>query len=157
MPDDVAAMPLEIRQAQVTDLEAVVPLFDDYRRFYRAAPNLDLATAFIGARLRSRDSAILLAIAGDGTALGFTQLYPSFSSVGCTRIFVLNDLYVAESARGEGVGRALLAAARSHAQEVGAVRLVLETAVDNRAAQVLYESFGFEREEGFCTYTLPVA
>lgn len=150
-------MTMKVRQAQVTDLEAVASLFDAYRRFYRAAPNLDLATAFIGERLRSRDSAILLACDGDGTALGFTQLYPSFSSVGCTRILVLNDLYVAESARGGGVGRALLAAARLHAQEFGAVRLVLETAVDNRAAQVLYESFGFEREKGFCTYTLQVA
>jgi ribosomal protein S18 acetylase RimI-like enzyme len=91
------------------------------------------------------------------TAFGFTQLFPSFSSVACTRIFVLNDLYVAESCRGQGVGRALLAASRSHAQEVGAARLVLETAVDNRAAQVLYESFGFEREAGFLAYALSVA
>jgi ribosomal protein S18 acetylase RimI-like enzyme len=150
-------MPLDIRQAQVTDLDAVAPLFDAYRRFYRAASNLALATAFIGERLRSRDSVILLARDGDGTALGFTQLFPSFSSVGCTRILVLNDLYVAESARDRGVGRALLAAARSHAHEVGATRLVLETALDNRAAQILYESFGFERESGFFTYTLSVA
>lgn len=152
-------MPIEIRQAQVTDLNAVAPLFDDYRRFYRAASNLALATAFIGERLRSRDSVILMARDGDGdgVALGFTQLFPSFSSVGCARIFVLNDLYVAESCRGRGVGRALLAAARSLAQEVGAARLVLETAVDNRAAQVLYESFGFEREAGFLAYTLSVA
>ena len=150
-------MPIEIRQAQVTDLDAVVPLFDAYRRFYRAAPNLALATAFIGERLRSRDSVILLARDGDGTALGFTQLFPSFSSVGCTRIFVRNDLHVAKSGRGRGVGRALLAAARSCALEAGAARLVLETAVDNQAAQVLYESFGFERESGFFSDTLPVA
>jgi ribosomal protein S18 acetylase RimI-like enzyme len=134
-----------------------VPLFDAYRRFYRAAPNLAMATAFIGERLRSRDSVILLARDGDGTALGFAQLYPSFSSVGCTRIFVLNDLYVADVARGRGVGRALLAAARSRAVKDGAARLVLETALDNRTAQALYESFGFERESGFFTYTLPVA
>ena len=150
-------MPIEIQQAQMTDLDAVVPLFDDYRRFYRAASNLALAAAFVGERLRSRDSVILLARDGDGTALGFTQLYPSFSSVRCTRIFVLNDLYVADFGRGRGVGRALLAAARSRAQEVGAARLVLETAVDNRTAQVLYESFGFERETGAFTYALPVA
>lgn len=150
-------MPLEIRQAQVTDLDDVAPLFDTYRRFYRAASNHALATAFIGERLQSRDSVILLARDGDGTALGFTQLFPSFSSVGCKRIFVLNDLYVAESARGRGAGRALLAAARSHAHEVGAAGLVLETAVDNREAQVLYESFGFERESGFFTYKLEVA
>ncbi|HPG79818.1 MAG TPA: GNAT family N-acetyltransferase [Piscinibacter sp.] len=150
-------MPIEIRQARVTDLDAVARLFDDYRRFYHAASNLALATAFIGERLRGQDSVILMARDGDGVALGFTQLFPSFSSVGCTRIFVLNDLYVAESCRGRGVGRALLAAARSRAQEVGAARLVLETAVDNRAAQVLYESFGFEREAGFLAYALSVA
>jgi ribosomal protein S18 acetylase RimI-like enzyme len=150
-------MRIEIRQAQVTELDAVARLFDDYGRFYRAASNLALATAFIGERLRGPDSVILMARDGDGVALGFTQLFPTFSSVGCTRIFVLNDLYVANSCRGQGVGRALLAAARSRAQEVGAARLVLETAVDNRAAQVLYESFGFEREAGFLAYALSVA
>jgi hypothetical protein len=86
-------MPIEIRQAHVTDLDAVVPLFDDYRCFYRAASDLALAAAFIGERLRSRDSVILLASDGDGVALGFTQLFPSFSSIGCTRALVLNDLY----------------------------------------------------------------
>ena len=87
-------MPIEIRQARVTDLDAVARLFDDYRRFYHAASNLALATAFIGERLRGQDSVILMARDGDGVALGFTQLFPSFSSVGCTRIFVLNDVSV---------------------------------------------------------------
>lgn len=79
-------MRIEIRQAQVTELDAVARLFDDYGRFYRAASNLALATAFIGERLRGQDSVILMARDGDGVALGFTQLFPSFSSVGCTRM-----------------------------------------------------------------------
>lgn len=77
--------------------------------------------------------------------------------MGCVPILLLNDLFVAESGRGLGIGRALLAAARAHAQDAGAARLVLETAVDNRVAQALYESFGFQRETGFFTYTLQVA
>jgi ribosomal protein S18 acetylase RimI-like enzyme len=150
-------MRLQIQRAQATDLDATAPLFDAYRRFYGAAPDLPRATAFIADRLRQQDSVILLARGVDGAAVGFTQLYPSFSSVSCVPIIILNDLFVAESGRGLGVGRALLAAARQHATDAGAARLVLETAVDNRVAQALYESFGFEREAGFFTYVLPLS
>lgn len=150
-------MTLDIQRAQVRDLEAVAALFDAYRSFYGKAPDLPLATAFIRERLGRQDSVILLARGGDDAALGFTQLYPSFSSVGCTRILVLNDLFVAASGRGAGIGRALLEAARSHARQSGAARLVLETAADNYLAQALYESFGFERESGFLTYSMSVA
>lgn len=149
-------MTLHIRQAQAADLDAVAPLFEDYRRFYRAPAAQALATAFIGERLRRQDSVLL--VAGDDedarTVRGFAQLYPSFSSIQCSSIYVLNDLYVAETSRRRGVGRALLAAACSRARRDGAARLVLETAVDNRAAQALYEAFGFERGQGFVTYAL---
>ena len=146
---------MQVRAAGPDDLEEVAGLFDQYRQFYEQPPDLPLARRFIGERLRDGDSVILLAPgeAGDPAA-GFTQLYPIFSSVAARRVFVLNDLFVAAHARRRGVARALLEAARRHAQDAGARGLVLETAADNHAAQALYESLGWEREHGVLHYFL---
>ena len=80
------------------------------------------------------------------------HLFPSFTSVGTARLFVLNDLFVAPAARGRGVGSALLDAAAAHARAAGAVRLVLQTATDNSPAQRLYERRGWTRDDAFVTY-----
>ena len=80
---------------------------------------------------------------GAERALGFVQLYPSFSSVAARRLWVLNDLYVTPEGRGRGIGRALMERARRHAVETGACRLTLETMSDNETARALYRSLGY--------------
>ena len=85
-------------------------------------------------------------------ALGFTQLYPSYSSVSMNPIWILNDLFVAEEARRRGVGARFLHAARDHASRTGAVRLALSTAVTNSTAQALYERDGWRRDNEFLHY-----
>lgn len=149
--------PIQISRATPADLADLAPLFDAYRRFYGQPSDPTRASTFVGDRLTRDDSVILLARGEDGSALGFTQLYPTFSSIACRRAFVLNDLYISEAARGQGVGRALLEAARAHAVSVGAASISLETAVDNTRAQALYESFGFRRDTQFLTYALSLA
>ena len=132
------------------DIDLVAPLFDSYRQFYDEPADAELAAAFIRDRLQAKESVILLAETdGEGTreALGFVQLYPSFSSVAACRIWVLNDLFVAPKARGRGVGRALMEAAREHAIRTGAKRLTLETTTENRAAWSLYEDLGYVRQK----------
>ena len=133
----------------------VAPLFDQYRVFYRQPSDPALAQAFIAERVANRESVIFLALQ-DGEPVGFTQLYPSFSSVSARRTWILNDLYVVPSCRGQGVGSALLEQARAHAQATGAKGLGLQTAVDNLNAQRLYEALGYRREEGFYSYFLAV-
>jgi ribosomal protein S18 acetylase RimI-like enzyme len=88
----------------------------------------------------------------DGNGLGFTQLYPSFSSVSMKPIWVLNDLFVAGTARRRGIGARLLTAATDHASQTGAARLVLSTAVDNANAQALYERLGWQKDAAFLQY-----
>ncbi|TAN02376.1 MAG: GNAT family N-acetyltransferase, partial [Rhodanobacteraceae bacterium] len=56
-----------------------------------------------------------------------------------------------------GVARLLMACARQYASETGALRLVLETAEDNRPAQALYESLGYACESGERHYALELA
>lgn len=133
----------------------VAPLFDQYRVFYRQPSDPALAQAFIAERVANRESVIFLALQ-DGEPVGFTQLYPSFSSVSARRTWILNDLYVVPSCRGQGVGSALLERARAHALETGAKGLGLQTAVDNLNAQRLYEALGYRRSEGFYSYFLAV-
>ncbi len=115
----------------------MVPLFDAYRQFYRQKPDPELARAFLSDRFRNRESVVFLALGAEGDALGFTQLYPSFSSGAARRIFILNDLFVTQEARRRGVARALLQAAADFARAEGAVRLTLSTALDNSMAQSL--------------------
>ena len=145
-------MPVTLASADLTALPDVADLFNQYRQFYQQEDDLPRATAFIQARLVQGDSLILLARSSAGEALGFAQLYPSFSSIDCAASYLLSDLFTTPSARGQGVGRALLLAAREQALDSGRTSLTLETAVDNLTAQRLYESVGFVREQGFLTY-----
>lgn len=145
-----------IRQAGVGDLDLIVPLFDAYRQFYRQPPNPELARSFLLDRFRHSESTIFVALDANGSALGFTQLYPSFSSGLARQILILNDLYVVPGARRRKVARRLLLAAAEFGRAVGAARLTLSTALDNGPAQALYELSGWRRDTLFCTYTLPL-
>lgn len=145
-------MPTVFR-ADASHLAPLVDLFDGYRRFYRKASDPDGARAFLGARFRAADSVIFVAEHED-TLVGFTQLYPLFSSVRMRRVWLLNDLYVAAEARRAGVGEALMEAARAFASADGAVALQLSTELDNVDAQALYERLGYERDATFASYEL---
>jgi GNAT superfamily N-acetyltransferase len=129
----------------------IAALFDAYRQFYGQATDLEGARRFLLERLQRGQSAIF-AVVDDGNALGFTQLYPSFSSVSMKPIWILNDLFVIEKARRFGVGARLLMAARDHAVQTGAVRLVLSTAVENTVAQSLYDRQGWKKDPAFFHY-----
>ena len=146
-------MTLSVRTADIHDLDRLAPLFDAYRQFYGQAPDLRGARNFLAARFAHHESLLLLCERG-GNAVGFTQLYPLFSSVRMARTYLLNDLFVASVARRSGVGRVLLEAAAKQARALGAAGLSLSTALDNAAAQALYESLGWVRDTQFCEYSL---
>jgi ribosomal protein S18 acetylase RimI-like enzyme len=141
-----------IRAATSTDVPQLGKLFDLYRQFYEQPADQALAQAFVAERLAKNESVILVAHRPNSGLLGFTQLYPTFCSVAAAPIYVLYDLFVEPSARGSGVGRALMLAAQAFAAENRVARLELSTARDNTIAQALYESLGWERDEKFFTY-----
>ena len=148
-----------IREARPADIPAVAALFDRYRQFYEQAPDLAQAQAFIAQRVERRESVILVAEGGDsdGGLVGFCQLYPTFCSVEAAPIYTLYDLFVAPAARQAGVGRLLLQAAEARAAADGKVRMDLTTARTNRAAQSLYASLGWVRDDVFLAYSRRVA
>ena len=146
-------MSIEIIQAQLEHLETVTLLFDRYRVFYQQTSDPAAAQAFIEARLHNQDSVIFIAQA-EQRPVGFTQLYPSFSSVNMAAIWILNDLYVEKTDRRKGIARALMTTAATFARTANAVRLVLATQMENTTAQALYESLGYQRDEAFYHYSL---
>ncbi|WP_226501620.1 GNAT family N-acetyltransferase [Pseudomonas sp. MWU16-30322] len=147
-------MAIKALRATAADLEAVAQLFDAYRGFYQQPSNLAQSRAFIAERMAGNESAIFLAQDENVEALGFVQLYPTFSSIDAHRTWLLSDLFTAPAARGRGVGRLLMNTARDFALQTGAKGLVLETATDNFTAQGLYESLGYVRDTGYYTYVL---
>src|SRR2546429_1378708 len=145
---------IQIVRASIKDLDDLAPLFDGYRQFYGQRSDLTVARIFLGDRIERDESVVYLAYTGPREAAGFTQLYPSFSSVSLKRLWILNDLFVRSDVRRGGVGRALLERARQHAVETGAKGLVLSTGVMNKPAQTLYESCGWLRDDEFFQYHL---
>jgi ribosomal protein S18 acetylase RimI-like enzyme len=145
-----------IRRATVADINVVAPLFDAYRQFYRQRSDPEAARRFLQERLEREESIVFLALDGE-TAIGFMQLYPSFSSVSMARIFVLNDLFVSPEARRAGAASALLRAAADYGRGAGAVRLTLSTELTNTTAQSVYEKNGWQRDTVFCAYQLVLA
>jgi ribosomal protein S18 acetylase RimI-like enzyme len=147
-------MTIQVVRANTPQLDAVAQLFDAYRGFYQQPSNLGQSRAFIAERMAGNESAIFLAEDEEAEALGFVQLYPTFSSIDAHRTWLLSDLFTAPTARGRGVGRLLMNTARDFALQTGAKGLVLETAIDNFTAQRLYESLGYVRDSGYYTYLL---
>lgn len=151
--EEQTAMSVTVRYATIEDLEQLVPLFDGYRQFYGQESDVLLAHDFLAERFRHQESVILVA-ESSRQMVGFTQLFPSFSSVRASRIFILNDLFVVPEARCQGVAQALLTMAAQAGRALGAVRLSLSTARTNEQAQKLYELQGWKRDETFLYYTL---
>ena len=147
-------MPLEIIRASEKDVDRIAPLFDQYREFYNERADAEGARSFLMERLTKNESVVFLAVDRELGAVGFIQLYPSFSSVSMKRLWILNDLFVSPGARKRGVGVALLQRAEEFARQTNAKGLELETWVNNVPAQRLYEKCGWKRNVEFYQYTL---
>jgi ribosomal protein S18 acetylase RimI-like enzyme len=155
----VESLRFVIERARAEDADSVAPLFDAYRQFYGAAPDLAAARAFIAARLERAESVVLLARSPPRESdsfgvVGFAQLYPSFSSVSLGPIVVFNDLFVLPSWRRSGVARSLIGETVRHGEQVGALRIHLSTQLTNAPALRLYQSLDFVPDEEFTHMSL---
>ncbi len=135
---------MTITQAKPEHLDVLTPLFDAYRMFYKQTSNLKQAKTFLKERLSKKDAVIYIAFI-DHKAVGFTQLYPTFSSVSMEQVYVLNDLYVNYKYRGNSVGQELIHAAKTFCIDNNSKGLTLQTAFNN-PAQHLYERLGFIKD-----------
>ncbi|TMU56839.1 GNAT family N-acetyltransferase [Flagellimonas algicola] len=139
-----------IKQATALDVDRIAPLFDAYRVFYGQESDVEAAKVFLLERFEKGENVIFLALEND-VAVGFTQLYPTFSSVSMQQFYILNDLFVAPEARKKGIGEQLLNHAKEFCKLKNSKGLTLETAADN-PAQKLYERLGWEKDVSYLHY-----
>lgn len=100
MKIDYSESEIYIHQATIEDLDKLAHIFDEYRMFYGQQSNVEQAREFLFDRFEHSESVIFVAkVEGQEEIIGFTQLYPSFSSVSLKRSWILNDLYVMGSYR----------------------------------------------------------
>lgn len=140
-----------IIRANRTHLEDLALLFDGYRVFYEQKSDISAATEFIAARIDKNES-VIFAAQSEGKLIGFTQLYPLFSSVSMQRSWLLNDLFVNKSHRGKGVSKMLINAAKEHTIQTKSKGLTLETGKENLVGNNLYPAIGFTLDEGHNYY-----
>jgi len=134
---------MQIRKASMEDLESVAELFNAYRIWYKKAGDLAQARQFLGDRLKNEESHIFLGIEENGNHVAFTQLYPLYSSTRMKRLWLLNDLYVDPTQRGQGYGIALVKKAQAFTKDTDAAGLILETQKENIVGNKLYPKMGF--------------
>jgi GNAT superfamily N-acetyltransferase len=142
----------EITRVSATDVPELHGLVEKYRAFYKQPEN-ENTLGYLEHRI-ANEEAIAFIARDSGEAIGFTLLYPTFSTVSLSNIWLLNDLYVDESARGKGIASELMDVAESAAKSAGATRVFLRTANDNLPAQALYEGRNWVRDEVFRRYDL---
>lgn len=146
---------IEISRASVDTATMLAPLFDQYRQFYEQPSDVNAAKEYLAKRMENEQSVIFYA-KYEQHAVGFLQLYYGFSSIHMKKIFILNDLYVAPSARKQGVAESLIQKAVGFAKENGAHHMTLTTAKDN-PAQELYRRLGWHIESKFEHFQMMLA
>ncbi|WP_333663802.1 GNAT family N-acetyltransferase [Chishuiella changwenlii] len=133
-----------IKQATIKELKTLAPLFDAYRQFYDKISDIKSAEEFLEARISNQESVIFIAYNSDNNAVGFVQLYPSFSSTRLKRFWILNDLFVYSEFRGQGFSKKLIDSAKDLCRNTDACAMLLETSVTNDIGNSLYPGAGFQ-------------
>ena len=141
---------LQIRPISAADHAAWLPLWQGYQRFY----NADIAaevSALTWPRFLDPAEPMHAALAWqDGVAVGLVHWIFHRSCWTVSDYCYLQDLYVAETVRGGGVGRALIEQVYAAAQAYGANRVHWLTQEDNAQARQLYDRIA--SRSGFIQY-----
>jgi GNAT superfamily N-acetyltransferase len=141
-----------------TDLPELLPLMRGYCDFYEVDPSDDALLALARVLIADPDQGLqLIARDDDGTASGFATIFWTWSTLSAAKLGVMNDLFVADDARGGGIADALIAACVEHCREHGATELAWQTARTNMRAQAVYERVSAKRDDRWLDYSLSVA
>lgn len=142
-------MATPLRPATLDDLGTLVPLLEKYRDFYNCPQStVESISAYASFCLGNPASKIFLAFR-DTMAVGFTQLYRTYTTLGMGHIWILNDLFVLQQHRNHGMGTQLIEKALAFARVDGARRVDLKTGQENQKAAKLYTKLGFKKDQQF--------
>jgi GNAT superfamily N-acetyltransferase len=130
---------IDIRPIGEDEREAWNPLWADYLAFYKTTLTRDISD-LAWTRFHDSDEPIF-ALGGyvDGELRGIAHYLFHRSTWATHRYCYLEDLFVADAARGKGLGRALIEAVYARAEAANASRVYWLTQSDNAQARALYE------------------
>jgi GNAT superfamily N-acetyltransferase len=140
------------------DLDELLPLMRGYCEFYEVAPSDEALLAMSRKLIANPELEGMQLIARDegGTAVGFATIFWTWQTLSASRLGVMNDLFVAEGARGGGHADALIAECAARCRERGATDLAWQTARTNERAQAVYDRVGATRDDRWLDYSLTV-
>ncbi|MBT2606710.1 GNAT family N-acetyltransferase [Bacillus sp. ISL-53] len=133
-----------IRPITVEDTEKLIPLMRTYIVDFYKCPNptdqqlADHIKLFVGNPILGKQ----FIIENDGDFVGFATLYFTFSTTKVRKIAILNDLFISDSVRGNGLGEELFNYALNYSKENDYAVMSWKTAQDNTTAQSLYNKVG---------------
>jgi len=147
--------PPVIRPAQAEDVPTLLELFAELAEYEHLEHELhateeQLSEALFG----ERPAAEALIAERDSQALGYALFFPTFSSFLASEGVWLEDLFVRPSHRGEGVGKALLAAVAALVRERGGERLEWAALDWNELALGFYRRIGAQTTNEWITHRL---
>nr|WP_321356402.1 GNAT family N-acetyltransferase [uncultured Draconibacterium sp.] len=131
-----------IRNAKLSDITELTRLMMKFRAFYQQKSNHEELQTFIKSRITNDDSVIFV-VEGNNELIGYAQLYPSFSTIKLSDIWILNDLFVLESFRDKGVASQLIDTVLGFSEKGQRKQVWLLTENDNKRARQLYKRKGF--------------
>jgi GNAT superfamily N-acetyltransferase len=147
-------MSVTIRDIARKDYDKWLPLCDGYNEFYErvgptALPRTITDTTW--ARFFDPSEPVFAMVAErDGALIGLVHFLFHRSTTLIAPICYLHDLFTSETARGTGVGRALIKAVYARAKELGSERVYWQTHETNKVAQQLYDLIAVR--SGFIVY-----
>ncbi|CAF3673401.1 unnamed protein product [Rotaria socialis] len=146
------------------DLTDLLPLMKAYCEFYNQTEQIPLAT---DDALMSLSRALITNPTNEGiqlivrdskkrTPIGFATIFWTWSTLQGGRIAIMNDLFLSEEYRGQGIADIVITECAQKAREHGALSLTWETSVDNKRAQAVYNRSGASKSHRWLHYTLPL-
>jgi len=138
-----------LRLASPADLERVLEMVRAYHAFEGMAVDDDTRRAGLEWLLGRSEAGRVWLIEHDGEVCGYAALAFGSAIEHGGRDAFLDELFVLEERRGQGIGRAALAALCAEARALGVRALNLEVARANHRAKGLYASLGFESREQY--------
>jgi GNAT superfamily N-acetyltransferase len=145
----------QVRPVEEKDYDAWRPLWDGYNAFYGREGTTALPEAITAATWRrffDPTEPVFALVATDARGvLGLAHYLFHRSTTKIETVCYLQDLFTAETARGQGIGRALIQAVYARAKESGAGRVYWHTKATNATARALYERVG--QHHGFIVYS----
>ena len=141
---------LDVRPVLPTDFDRWLPLWKGYHRFYER----EIAEAITQSTWKrffdSYEPVHALVAERDGALLGLAHYLFHRNTAAIGPVCYMQDLFTAETARGQGVGRALIEAVYERAQAAGSPRVYWMTHETNRTARALYDKVA--ERSGFIQY-----